>query len=206
MPSPERTDREVDEIPEPATPTFQSTPEEDLQSTQPVHWFDRIQQRLGSPTRRSGYDTGVSSNVPSRPASVLNGIPGNQEVPKRSSNQQLPLGGAHQDLRRSQDSTTLESVHQLTSTVASSVNLIDHQFKLSILGRVGALEREVKEMQEAVQRARDTIKGVSDKISWRKGQPCDILERLDSMTSFTYAFCKGIEDAGIFQLRKFSHQ
>ena len=206
LPSPKRTDREVEEKPPTPPLPFDSDSEEEDETQSTQHWFDQIQQRLGKGDQRTPAVVGKPA-LPGRPA-----VPGNRNDPIKIEPDpptpvaSQPSSGEVADASGlSRAPSTLEDIHQLSSAVASSVNIIDHQFKLSVLGRLGALEKQVKELEEKCQRTYDTCKGISEKISWRKGSPCDIIERLDSMTSFTYAFCKGMEDAGIFQLRKFTH-
>lgn len=192
MPSNERTEREVTEIPESPTYAVVQDQDEACESTQPAEEFNsNVERRLGqSPARggRVGRDPGLP-------------LGGGAPVLSRSTDAQAqqedrPFGD-------SQAARTLDSIHQLSSTVAGSVNIIDHQFKTRVLARLGALEKQVEEDHAKLERCSDTVAGLSYKVSHRKGAPCDLLERLDSMVGFAYAFCKGIEDAGIFELRKF---
>ncbi len=150
---------------------------------EPEHWYSRIQKRLGhsGPIReelRSSTDMGPPMS-PGRP----------DHATSSSSGHSLPA-------------SALAHMAQQTSAIADSVNIIDHQFKVSILGRVGSLEKEVSVLKELCERNRDCLKGIEQKLQWRKGVPCDMLERLDSMVNFTYAFCKSMEDAGLFQMKK----
>ena len=185
MPSPSGDDGNLAENSQPA---FSSVgDQEQTQEAPPMpesdHWYSRIQKRLGSP----------SSGGEGLPPSSIMGPPESPRYPSspspRSSGDSLATA-------------TLANISQQTSAIADSVNVIDHQFKLSILGRVGSLEKEISLIKEMCERSRDCLKGIEGKLQWRKGVPCDMLDRLDSMTAFTYAFCKGMEDAGIFQMRK----
>lgn len=182
LPSPPRDDGYLAENSEPAVSPDRN--EEQTQEAVPVpepdHWYSRIQKRLGSDS--SGVLPPPAMGPPSSPRYPSSPSP-------RSSGDSLATA-------------TLANISQQTSAIADSVNVIDHQFKLSILGRVGSLEKEVSLIKEMCERSRDCLKGIEGKLQWRKGVPCDMLDRLDSMTAFTYAFCKGMEDAGIFQMRK----
>lgn len=162
------------------------------ESTQPGEDFDsHIERRLGRPPTGRGRECGDP------------GLPVGGGAPVLSRSTDAQAQQEDRPLRDSQAARTLDSIHQLSSTVAGSVNIIDHQFKTRVLARLGALEKQVEEDHAKLERCSDTVAGLSYKVSHRKGAPCDLLERLDSMVGFAYAFCKGIEDAGIFELRKF---
>lgn len=197
MPEAERIDGNLVEFHSPPTPLLESASSESDQEQGTQNWFDRVQQRLGKDPEEY------------KSAKVLNAIKRSNMDPLPTTVEsrhpcQPPIREAGADSGDTEKLDTLEDIHQLTQAVAGSVNIIDHQFKLSILKRVGDLEKEVKELQATVERCSQVVKGLTDKLQWRKGVPCDLLERMDSMTSFTYAFCKGMEDAGIFQLRKYA--
>lgn len=156
-------------------------------SPEPPTWYDRIQERIGDGDFKGPYAQLYERHGGDLRAVALSGSQDRTPAPPPQA---------------SPASDTLERVSQQTSAIASSVNVIDHQFKLQLLGRVGALEKEVSLIKEQCERTRDACKGIEQKLSLRKGVPCDIIERLDSMSGFTYAFCKGMEDAGIFRMSK----
>lgn len=186
LPSPPRdSGPEGDEATQPAPVLGElSDPEEEAESESTPGWFDRIQERLGA---------GVSSDGTLRLSPRV-------DEPKLPSEPVLVPSAGSSDVLNAQN--TLASLSRQTSAIADSVNIIDHQFKLQILGRVGSLEKQIRELEEKMQRTFDACKGIEQRLNNRRGAPCDVIERLDSMTSFTYAFCKSMEDAGVFKLQK----
>lgn len=185
LPSPPRSDGESQVATQPSAFEVElSNPEEEEKSGETQSWFDRVQERLGA---------GVS------PSGNLS-LPRDSDEPKPQVEPGLRASpGTHQVCDAP---TTLANLSRQTSAIADSVNIIDHQFKLSVLGRLGALEKEVRELEAKMQRTYDACRGIELKLNNRRGAPTDVIERLDSMTSFTYAFCKSMEDAGVFRLQK----
>lgn len=186
MPSPTRDGKTVDRATEETgvlTPEVEEVESQGLQDTQPATWYDRVQERLGdSGSGRARGGSGSYNDLVAESGGHIGkaALPGNDGSPAR----------------------TLARMATQTEAIADSVNIIDHQFKLQVLGRLGRLEDQLRELEENYGRTRDAVKGIESKLQWRKGVPCDMLERLDSMSSFTYAFCKSMEDAGVFQMRK----
>lgn len=185
LPSPERDDGENDQATQPSS-FAQHVPdsEEEKESGETQSWFDRVQERLGA---------GVS------PSGVLR-LSRDSDEPKPQVEPGLRASpGTHQVCDAP---STLANLQRQTSAIADSVNIIDHQFKLQVLARLGSLEKEVRELEAKMQRTYDACRGIELKLNNRKGAPCDVIERLDSMVNFTYAFCKSMEDAGVFRLQK----
>lgn len=187
LPSPP-ADGNLNEIAQSETPVLspeiKETQVNESQDCDTPTWYDRVQERLGE----DRFDF--------KPASRSMGP---QHSPRGFGTQsgEIPLPGSPRAA-----AGTLARMATQTQAIADSVNVIDHQFKLQVLGRLGRLEKQLSEFEESLQRTRDACKGIESKLQYRKGVPCDMLERLDSMSSFTYAFCKSMEDAGVFQMRK----
>lgn len=185
LPSPPRDNREDEQATQPSSFAVElSDSEKEEEGGETQSWFDRVQERLGAGVSPSG--TLCLSRDSDEPKPQIE--PGLRASP-----------GTHQV---SDASTTLAHLSRQTSAIADSVNIIDHQFKLQVLGRLGALEKEVRELEAKMQRTYDACRGIELKLNNRRGAPTDVIERLDSMTSFTYAFCKSMEDAGVFRLQK----
>lgn len=185
LPSPPRDDREDEQATQPSTlATELSDSEKEAESGETQSWFDRVQERLGAGVSLSGsLSFSRDSDEPKpEPKPILRTSAGTHQV-----------GDA---------STTLANLSRQTSAIADSVNIIDHQFKLQVLARLGALEKEVREVEAKMQRTYDACRGIELRLNNRRGAPTDVIERLDSMCSFTYAFCKSMEDAGVFKLQK----
>lgn len=166
-------------------PEVELLTEEEVEDTQPCSFNDQVKKRLDdepSYTVAASLDSGQ----------VL-----------RSSLPRIGEGGP--DAGDSAAPPTLEDLRKQLTAVAHSVNLIEHQFKVRTLARLGALEKQLEEDHEKLQKCSETVTGQCIRLSNRKGVPCDVIERLDSMVGFCYAFCKGMEDAGIFALQKFAY-
>lgn len=200
MPSPERDAASgllsIGLVRQATEPLIFSDEQEEVQDSQSASWFDRIKERLGEDPSVALTRSQERPNGPPYHNDPLPGLDGRRERPGS-----LP-DSPPEVLQREPIQRAVADIHQRTAAIADSVNVIDHQFKIQLLRRVGDLEKSLREVEEKSQRAYEACRGIEGKLQSRKGVPCDVIERLDSMVNFTYAFCKSMEDAGIFQMKR----
>lgn len=199
LPSPERAGSEDNQVLSSPVSLLIDSGEEGVQNQEPRGYFNKLAKRLGGSyegpggsLRLSGGEGGSSDSVEPKLRA------GGRSSPR------IQGGAAQPELQSDQPrhDGSLDEIRLSTSCLSSTYNIDFLNFKKSVHGKLADLERGLLEAEAKAQRAYETCRAVEQKLNFRNGQECDVIKRLDSMTGFTYAFCKGCEDAGVFKLRK----
>lgn len=103
-------------------------------------------------------------------------------------------GASTQDL-----STGIEAK---VDAIASTVTIIDHQFKCGVNKRIKDLQEESEKVLMRLDMLERDMRGLREKWSTNQktGEPEDVFRRMNSMIDFLYSWVKGAEASGVFKL------